>query len=129
MLTEQNGNSAITLTSSQQPPLANLSHLTENSSAATMSETVSQQSSAQLENCNRNSQLLKMSPDCLVAEPNQETTNPISLQSLTNFPRAGTMQNGKLSVQPTLDRPGVAKDSLLLRSPGALSGDSKKRPP
>src|SRR4028118_323751 len=97
MLTEQNGNSTITLTSSQQPPLANPFQLTEISSAVTMSKTVSQQSSAQLENCNPNSQLLKMSPDCLVAEPDQETTNPISLESLTNFPRAGTMSNGRLS--------------------------------
>jgi hypothetical protein len=129
MLTEQNGSSAITLTSLQQVPLANPSQLTEISSAAAMSETVSQQSSAQLENCNRNSQLLKMLPDCLVAGLDQETTNPISLQSLTNFTKAGTMQNGKLLAQPTLERPGVVSDSLLLRSPGALSGDSKKRPP
>ncbi len=129
MLTEQNGNSAITLTSSQQPPLANPSQLTEINSAATMSETVSQQSSAQLENCNRNSQLLKMSPDCLVAEPDQETTNPISLESLTNFPRAGTMQNGKLLAQPTLERLGVESESLLLRSPSGLSSGENSRPP
>jgi hypothetical protein len=129
MLTEQNGNSAITLTSSQQAPLANPSQLTEISSAAMMSETVSQQSSGQLENCNRNSQLLKMSPDCLVAEPDQETTNPISLESLTNFPRAGTMSNGRLSAQPTLPPPGVESESLLLRSPGALSGSAGVRPP
>jgi hypothetical protein len=39
------------------------------------------------------------------------------------------MSNGRLSALPTLERLGVGKDYLLLRSPGALSGNSNQRPP
>ena len=39
------------------------------------------------------------------------------------------MSNGRLSAQPTLPPPGVESESLLLRSPGALSGGESSRPP
>jgi hypothetical protein len=68
-------------------------------------------------------------PAYSTAQNDQEAANFISLESLTNFPRAGTMQNGKLSAAPTLPPPGVESESLLLRSPGALSGSAGVRPP
>ena len=129
MLTEQNGNSAITLTSSQQALPANPSATTEIDSLPKTIETVSPQSLPPSINCNPNLQSSKTLPACSTAQNDQEAANFISLESLANFPRAGTTSNGRLSALPTLERPGVGKDYLLLRSPGALSGDAKSRPP
>jgi hypothetical protein len=117
------------LASSQQVLPANPSAMTEIDSLPETSETVSPQSLPLSINCNPNLQSLKTLPDSSTAQNDQEATNFISLESLTNFPRAGTMSNGRLSAQPTLERPGVGKDYLLLRSPGALSGNSNQRPP
>jgi hypothetical protein len=102
----------------------------ENVSEPKTIETVSQQSLLQLESYNQNLQLSKTLSDCLtVPTPlatNQEVT---SATSLMNFGRAGTMRNGNVSAAPTLEVPGEGKDCLLLRSPGALSGNSNQRPP
>jgi hypothetical protein len=117
------------LASSQQALPASPSAMTEIDSLPKTIETVSPQSLPPSINCNPNLQSSKTLPACSTAQNDQEAANFISLESLTNFPRAGTMRNGRLSAQPTLDRPGVGKDSLLLLSPGALSGDAKKRPP
>jgi len=117
------------LASSQQALPASPSAMTEIDSLPKTIETVSPQSLPPSINCNPNLQSSKTLPACSTAQNDQEAANFISLESLTNFPRAGTMSNGRLSAQPTLDRPGVGKDSLLLLSPGALSGDAKKRPP
>jgi hypothetical protein len=102
----------------------------ENVSEPKTIEIVSQQSLLQSESYNQNLQLLKTLSDCLtVPTPlatNQEVT---SATSLMNFGRAGTMRNGNVSAAPTLAVPGEGKDCLLLRSPGALSGNSNQRPP
>jgi hypothetical protein len=108
----------------------NHSQPTENVSEPKTIEIVSQQSLLQSESYNQNLQLLKTLSDCLtVPTPlatNQEVT---SATSLMNFGRAGTMRNGNVSAAPTLEVPGEGKDCLLLRSPGALSGNSNQRPP
>jgi hypothetical protein len=108
----------------------NHSQPTENVSEPKTIEIVSQQSLLQSESYNQNLQLLKTLSDCLtVPTPlatNQEVT---SATSLMNFGRAGTMRNGNVSAAPTLAVPGEGKDCLLLRSPGALSGNSNQRPP
>jgi hypothetical protein len=92
-------------------------------------ETVSQQSLLQLESYNQNLQLSKTSPDLSTALIDQEAISSISPESLSIFPRAGTMQNGSVSAQDILPAPGVESDSLLLRSPGALSSTGNGRPP
>jgi hypothetical protein len=56
---------------------------------------------------------------------NEETTSDQSSTMLTNV---GTMQNGLLSVQGTLEAPSLEKDYCWLQSPGALSSD-KSQPP
>jgi hypothetical protein len=101
----------------------------ENVSEPKTIETVSQQSLLQLESYNQNLQLLKTSPDFSTALIDQEAISSISPESLSIFPRAGTMQNGNVSAQDILPAPGVGSDSLLLRSPGALSGRESSRPP
>lgn len=106
----------------------NPSALMEKDSEPTTTAIVSPPSSAQSENCSPNLSLLKTLPDFSVAQSDQEATNYISLKSLDNFPSSGTMQNGNVSAAPILERRGVGKDSLLLRSPGALS-TTKGRPP
>lgn len=115
--------------SSQLRHLVSLSVLMEISSEPTMLETVSPLYSQQSENCSPDSQLSKMSPDCSPVEQDQGMMNPISAASLSIFPRAGTMSNGNVSAANTLQHPGAGKDSLLLRSPGALSGSDGVRPP
>jgi len=112
------------------PPVlpANPSQLMENDLQPTTIETVSPPSSPRSDNCNPTLQLLKMLPDYSIAHSEPEAANSISLESLSIYPTAGTMQNGNVSPQPILGRPGVEKDYLLLRSPGALS-TTKGRPP
>ena len=117
------------LASSQQVLPANHLLKMEIDSLPKTIETVSPQSLPPSINCNPNLQSSKTLPACSTAQNDQEAANFISLESLTNFPRAGTMSNGRLSALPTLERPGVGKDYLLLRSPGALSGNSSQRPP
>jgi len=116
------------LASSQQALPANPSAMTEIDSLPEMIETVSPQSLPPSINCNPSLQSSKTLPACSTAQNDQEAADFISLESLTNFPRAGTMSNGKLSAAPTLPALGVGKESLLLRSPGALS-TTKGRPP
>ena len=108
---------------------ASPSAMTEIDSLPKTVETVSPQSLPPSINCNPNLQSSKTLPACSTAQNDQEAANFISLESLTNFPRAGTMSNGRLSALPTLERLGVGKDYLLLRSPGALSGNSNQRSP
>jgi hypothetical protein len=108
---------------------ANHSQPKENVSEPKTIETVSQQSLLQLESYNQNLQLSKTSLDFSTALSDQEAINSISPESLSIFPRAGTMQNGNVSAQDILPAPGVGSDSLLLRSPGALSGSESSRPP
>jgi hypothetical protein len=117
------------LASSQQALPASPSAMTEIDSLPKTIETVSPQSLPPSINCNPNLQSSKTLPACSTAQNDQEAANFISLESLTNFPRAGTMSNGRLSALPTLERLGVGKDYLLLRSPGALSSTGAGRPP
>jgi len=122
-------NSETEESASLQPALpANPSATMEIDSRPETIETVSPQSLPPSINCNPNLQLSKTSPDFSTARNDQEATSFISLESLTNFPRAGTMSNGRLSAAPILPALGVGKESLLLRSPGALS-TTKGRPP
>ena len=115
---------------SLQPALpANHSQLMEDDSQPMMNETVSPPSSTQLMNCDPSSQLSKMFSDFSAAQLDQGAIEPTSKKSLTSYPKAGTMSNGNVSAAPSLERSGVGKDCLLLRSPGALSGDKNKRPP
>lgn len=116
--------------SSPQALLVNPLALTGSDSQQQTIETASPQSLPQSNNCNPNLQSLKTSQDWLtVPTPpaiNQEAT--LGLSS-TPYPRSGMTQNGNVFLQPTLEHPGVEKESLLLRGPGALSGNANKRPP
>lgn len=106
------------------------SQLTESDSQPKTPETVSPTCSEQSENYSQNSQLLKTSADSLTAPIPPATKQEVTLISCsTAYTRSGSMQNGKLSAAPTLPAPGVEKESLLLRSPGALSGSQGVRPP
>jgi len=107
----------------------NHSQPTENVSEPKTIETVSQQSLLQLESYNQNLQLLKTSPDFSTALNDQEAISSISPESLSIFPRAGTMQNGNVSGVQHFLLPGCEPESLLLRSPGALSSTGAGRPP
>jgi hypothetical protein len=128
-LSEVIGDSTMQQISLPQALPASPSAMTEIDSLPKTIETVSPQSLPPSINCNPNLQSSKTLPACSTAQNDQEAANFISLESLTNFPRAGTMSNGRLSALPTLERLGVGKDYLLLRSPGALSGNSNQRPP
>jgi hypothetical protein len=101
----------------------------ENVSEPKTIETVSQQSLLQLESYNQNLQLSKTSLDFSTALIDQEAINCISPESLSIFPRAGTMQNGSVSAAQHFLLPGCEPESLLLRSPGALSSTGAGRPP
>jgi hypothetical protein len=121
-------NSAVEYNLSLLHRLVSHSQLRETDSLPETIETVSRQSLPVSTSCNPNLQSLKMLPDFLTVQNDQEATNSILLESLTSFPKAGTMSNGRLSAAPTLPALGVEKESLLLRSPGALS-TTKGRPP
>lgn len=125
----QSHNSAVEYNLSLLARLAPHSHLMESDSDLRTVETASPTCSEQSETCNLDSQSSKMSPACLTAHiplaTNQEAT---SATSSTPYPRAGMTQNGTVFPQRTLEAPGVEKDSLLLRSPGALS-TGNGRPP
>jgi len=126
--TNQNWKKELTLL--HQVPLAHPSALKEDDSEPTTSETVSQQSLAQLSDLNPISPSSKTFPDYLLA-PTEKGTEP-ELTSTTfsvTYPSAGTMQNGNVSAAPSLERPGIEKDYLLLRSPGGLSSTGNGRPP
>lgn len=101
----------------------------ESDSEPTTIETVSPPSSPQSDNSSPTLQLLKTLPDFSTVHT-PPATNPevTSASSLTPYPRAGMTQNGNVFPQRTLEIPGVENDSLLLRSPGALS-TTKGRPP
>ncbi len=120
-LSEVIGDSTMQQISLPQALPASPSAMTEIDSLPKTIETVSPQSLPPSINCNPNLQSSKTLPACSTAQNDQEAANFISLESLTNFPRAGTMQNGKLSAAPTLPPPGVESESLLLRSPLAVS--------
>jgi len=128
-LSEVIGDSTMQQISLPQALPASPSAMTEIDLLPKTIETVSPQSLPPSINCNPNLQSSKTLPACSTAQNDQEAANFISLESLTNFPRAGTMSNGRLSALPTLEHLGVGKDYLLLRSPGALSGNSNQRPP
>lgn len=114
----------------QQALPANPSQLMESDSGQKTIETVSPMYLEQSEDSSPNLQLSKTSEDCSTAliplATNQEA---ISITCSTAYTRSGLMRNGKLSAAPTLEVPGVEKESLLLRSPGALSGGESSRPP
>lgn len=129
MLSEAIGDSATQQISLPQAHPVNHSQPKENVSEPKTSETVSQQSLLQLESYNQNLQLLKMSPDFSTALNDQEAISSISPESLSIFPRAGTMQNGNVSGVQHFLLPGCESESLLLRSPGALSSTGAGRPP
>jgi|GEM_PF-1928600 len=94
------------------------------------SEIASPQLSEQSTQSDPSLQSSKMLPDCSLALiPPVTNLEPISDLSSTPYPRSGTMRNGNVSAAPTLAVPGEGKDCLLLRSPGALSGNSNQRPP
>ena len=119
-----------TSTSSQLRHPVNHSATTESGLEPTTIETVSLTFSEELENSNQTSQSLKTSPVSLPALiPPVTNPEPISDLSSIPYPRSGSMLSGKLLAAPTLEVPGEGKDCLLLRSPGALSGNSNQRPP
>jgi hypothetical protein len=116
--------------SSQLPPPANLSATTGTDLPQMTTETASLTYFEQSEKSSPTSQLSKTLADSLPAPiPPATNLEPTSDSSSTPYPRAGTMQNGVLSAAPTLPPPGVESDSLLLRSPGGLSGSAGVRPP
>jgi hypothetical protein len=112
------------------PLPANPSAMTEKDAEPTTTETASPTCSEQLQNCSPTLQSLRTLPDSLVAltppATNQEVTSDLSS---TPYPRSGSMQNGSVLPAPTLAAPGVESESLLLRSPGALSSTGETRPP
>lgn len=114
--------------SSPPVPHVSPSQLMDGDSEPTTIETVSPPSSSQSTNSSPSSSLLKTLRDFSTVQSDQEATNSTSLESLTSYPRAGMTQNGNVFPQRNLERPGVESDSLLLRSPGALS-TTKGRPP
>lgn len=119
-----------TSTSSQLHHPVNHSATTENGLEQTTIETVSPMCSEELENSNQTSQLLKTSPVSLPALiPPVTNPEPISDLSSIPYPRSGSMLNGSVLAAPTLAAPGVESESLLLRSPGGLSGSAGVRPP
>jgi len=112
------------------PLPANPSAMTEKDAEPATTETASPTYSEQLQNCSPTLQSLKTSPVSLPALiPPATNREPISDLSSTPYPRSGSMLNGKLLAAPTLEAPGVGSESLLLRSPGALSGSAGVRPP
>jgi len=112
------------------PLPANPSAMMEKDAEPTTTETASPTCSEQLQNCSPTLQSLRTLPDSLVAltppATNQEVTSDLSS---TPYPRSGSMQNGSVLPAPTLAAPGVESESLLLRSPGALSSTGETRPP
>lgn len=120
---------AIKQTSLQPVHLVSPFPLTESDSELTMNGIASQPFSEQLNQSNPDLQSSKTSLDSSPAQSDQEAIASTSLESLSDFPNAGTYANGQLSAAPTLEPPGVEEDSLLLRSPGALSSTGNGRPP
>jgi len=105
------------------------SQLMERDSQPTTIETVSPPSSKLSQQYNQSLLSLKMSPDFYLAHTDQVWgKDPISATLCGSYTKSGTMSNGKLSAAPSLERPGIEKDSLLLRSPSGLSS-VKGRPP
>ena len=129
MLSEAIGDSATQQISLPQAHPVNHSQPKENVSEPKTIETVSQQSLLQLESYNQNLQLSKTSLDFSTVLIDQEAISSISPESLSIFPRAGTMQNGNVSGVQHFLLPGCEPESLLLRSPGALSSTGAGRPP
>jgi hypothetical protein len=123
-------NSAAEYSSSLQVLPALPSHLMESDSEPTIQEIASRTCSEESENSSQTLQSSKTSSASSLA-PTPPATNlePTSDSSSIPYPRAGTMRNGVLSAVPTLLPPGVESESLLLRSPGALSGSAGVRPP
>jgi hypothetical protein len=118
-------NSAAEYSSSQQALPALPSQLMETDSEPTTPETFSPTYSEQSENSSQTLQLSKTLEDCSVAPiPPAINQEPTSDLFSTPYPRAGTMRNGSVLPAPTLLPPGVESESLLLRSPGALSGSA-----
>lgn len=115
--------------SSQLPPPVNHSQLMESDSEEPTNEIVSPQFSQQFIDYSPNSQSSKTSEDSSPVQSDQEAIAYTSLESLTSFPTAGTMLNGNLSAADTLPPLGIGEESLLLRSPGALSSTGNGRPP
>ncbi len=110
-------------------PPVNPSQSKENDSEPTTSETVSQQSLTQSLNSDQNLQLWKTSQESSTAPTRQKLEEVTSGMWWASFPPSGSIVNGQLSAAPSLDRPGIENDYLLLRSPGALSSTGKGRPP
>lgn len=122
--------SAAESSSLQLPLPANPSALMESDSHQPIPETASPTCSEQSENYSPTSQLLKMSPDSSIAPIPLATNQEATLATFsTPYPRSGLMQNGRLSAAPTLGVSGEGNGSLLLRSPGGLSGSQGVRPP
>ena len=114
----------------QQAPLVSPSRSTASDLEHPTSEIASPQLSEQSTQSDPSLQSSKMLPDCSLALiPPVTNPEPISDLSSTPYPRSGSMRNGVLSAAPTLPVPGVESDSLLLRSPGALSSIGETRPP
>ena len=112
------------------PHPVNPSQSKANDSEQTTSEIVSPQSSSASPLSDHAISVLRMSEDSLAVLSAQDTSQaPISGILSGSYTSAGTMLNGKLSAQPTLEVPGVESDSLLLESPGALSSSGNGRPP
>ena len=116
--------------SSPAPHPANPSQSREAGEEPTTQGTASPQFSERSQLSDHDMSVLRMSGDCLAVLSAQDTEQaPISGILCGSYTSAGTMQDGKLSAQPTLEAPGVESDFLLLESPGALSSSGSGRPP
>ncbi len=102
-------------------PHASHSRSPENGSEAKTVETASLLSSESSEKSGQNSWQLRTYQDSSPAPSVQETGSNTSNFFSENSSTSGTMQNGRLSAAPTLERPGAESGSLLLQSPTALS--------
>jgi hypothetical protein len=130
-ITEMSGNSQAESapTSSLLPLPASLSQSKGNEEVLTTPETVSPPSSERSPESSLNSSQLKTFPDSLAASPDLDQGNSTLNGFSGSFTYAGTMSNGSLSPAPTLERPGVETDCLLLESPTALSSVSEDSRP
>ncbi|BAZ83814.1 DNA methylase [Sphaerospermopsis kisseleviana CS-549] len=117
------------LMSSPLPHPVNHFQSTVNDLVQPTSETVSPPLNVPLNQSDPSSLLSKTSPDCSVADSNQEVKLSISSSFLDKLPSSATMRNGFVYAQETLAHPSLENDYFWLESPAALSSTGKTRPP
>jgi hypothetical protein len=127
LLTEQQEVESLTLSAPEclVPPSPKLGSNLPPPTSEICSPTLSDSSSS----ASLNGSSSKMSPDCLMPPSTQEQNQEHSLDTYCgSFPAAGTWGNGLFSVQPALDCHTVAKGSLSLPTPTALSSINSRPP-